>query len=446
MKCVRPTLFKSKKQKNETKRKEIFRMSQTTITLLFLTFTIISFILEKIPLGLTATICALGLTLTGVLDASTTFAQYVNSNVILCVGMFVVGQALFETGMANKIGGIVTKFARTERTLIIAIMVIVGVMSGFLSNTGTAAVLIPVVCGIADESGYSRSRLLMPLVFAAALGGNLSIIGAPGNLMGVNSLQEMGLSTSFFMYAPVGVPMLILGIIYFVFLGYRFLPDGTEAGGAAVEAQKDFSNVPKWKQVISLVVLTVVIIAMIFEEEIGISIQVSSCIGAVFLVLTGVLSEKEALQSIDLKVVLLFGGSLSLAKALDTTGAGNLIADKIVGLLGANPNPIVLLLVIFIVTCALTNFMSNTATTALMIPIAVSLANNLGADPRAVVIATVIAGSCAYATPIGMPANTMVVGLGGYKFKDYVKSGLPLILFSFAICMILLPILFPFYP
>lgn len=421
-------------------------MSQTTITLLFLTFTIISFILEKIPLGLTATICALGLTLTGVLDASTTFAQYVNSNVILCVGMFVVGQALFETGMANKIGGIVTKFARTERTLIIAIMVIVGVMSGFLSNTGTAAVLIPVVCGIADESGYSRSRLLMPLVFAAALGGNLSIIGAPGNLMGVNALQEMGLSTSFFMYAPVGVPMLILGIIYFVFLGYRFLPDGTAAGGAAVEAQKDFSNVPKWKQVISLVVLIVVIIAMIFEEEIGISIQVSSCIGAVFLVLTGVLTEKEALQSIDLKVVLLFGGSLSLAKALDTTGAGNLIADKIVGLLGANPNPIVLLLVIFIVTCALTNFMSNTATTALMIPIAVSLANNLGADPRAVVIATVIAGSCAYATPIGMPANTMVVGLGGYKFKDYVKSGLPLILFSFAICMILLPILFPFYP
>ena len=188
-------------------------MSQTTITLLFLVFTIISFILEKIPLGLTASICAIGLTLTGVVDATTTFSQYVNSNVILCVGMFVVGQALFETGMANKIGGLVTKFARTEKTLIIAIMVIVGVMSGFLSNTGTAAVLIPVVCGIADESGYSRSRLLMPLVFAAALGGNLSIIGAPGNLMGVNALQEMGLSTSFFMYAPVGVPMLLIGIL-----------------------------------------------------------------------------------------------------------------------------------------------------------------------------------------------------------------------------------------
>lgn len=421
-------------------------MSQTTITLLFLVFAIVSFILEKIPLGLTASICALGLTLTGILDVSTTFSQYVNSNVILCVGMFVVGQALFETGMANKIGGLVTRFAKTEKTLIIAIMVIAGVMSGFLSNTGTAAVLIPVVCGIADESGYSRSHLLMPLVFAAALGGNLSIIGAPGNLMGVNALQEMGIKTSFFMYAPIGIPMLLIGILYFVCFGYKLLSQNQNEAAQNLEEQKDFSNVPKWKQIISLVVLIVVIFAMIFEELIGISIQLSACLGALFLVLTGVLTEKEALNSIDLKVVLLFGGSLSLAKALDVTGAGSMIADKIVGLLGSNPNPFLLLLVIFLVTCVLTNFMSNTATTALMIPIAVSLANSLGADPRSVVIATVIAGSCAYATPIGMPANTMVVGLGGYKFKDYVKSGLPLILVSFAICMILLPILFPFYP
>lgn len=135
-----------------------------------------------------------------------------------------------------------------------------------------------------------------------------------------------------------------------------------------------------------------------------------------------------------------------MASALETTGAGEMVADKIVGLLGSNPNPIILLLTIFIVTCVLTNFMSNTATTALMVPISMALANSLGADPRAVIIATVIAGSCAYATPIGMPANTMVVGLGGYRFKDYVKAGLPLILVSFVICMILLPILFPFYP
>lgn len=419
-------------------------MNPSTITLLFLAFAIISFVLEKIPLGLTATIVAIGLNLTGVLSTAETFAGYTNSNVILCVGMFVVGQALFETGMANKIGAVVTKFAKTERMLIIAIMTIVGVMSGFLSNTGTAAVLIPVVCGIADQSGYSRSRLLMPLVFAAALGGNLSIIGAPGNLMGVNALQEMGMETSFFMYAPVGIPMLLAGIAYFAFVGYRFLPDGTR-NEEVLEVQKETNDVPQWKQVLSLVVLVVVVLAMIFEEQIGIKIQISACVGAIFLVLTGVISEKDALNAIDLKVVLLFGGSLALAEALETTGAGSLIADVIVDALGTNPNPMVLLVVIFVVGCALTNFMSNTATTALMVPIATSLAQNLGADPRSMIIATVIACSCAYATPIGMPANTMVVGLGGYKFRDYVKSGLPLIAVSFLICIVVLPILFPFY-
>ena len=421
-------------------------LSPTTITLIFLAFAVISFVLEKIPLGLTATIVALGLNLTGVLDVKTTFAGYVNSNVILCVGMFVVGQALFETGMANRIGGIVTKFAKSERMLIVAIMVIVGVMSGFLSNTGTAAVLIPVVCGIADESGYSRSRLLMPLVFAAALGGNLSIIGAPGNLMGVNALQEMGEPTSFFMYAPVGVPMLIAGILFYALVGYKFRPDGTGRTMDAVEKQKSFDDIPVWKQYVSLIVLIVCILAMIFESQIGIKLQVTACVAACFLVLTGVVTENEALKSIDLKVVLLFGGSLALASALDSTGAGTLIADTIVGALGSSPNPMILLLVIFIVGCALTNFMSNTATTALMVPIATSLATSLGADPRSMIIATVIACSCAYATPIGMPANTMVVGLGGYRFTDYVKAGLPLILISFVICMVLLPILFPFYP
>lgn len=419
-------------------------MNPTVLTLCFLGFAIVMFVLEKIPLALTATILSVGLCVTGVLSPSDAFKGYVNSNVILCVGMFVVGQALFETGMANKIGGLVTRFAKSERQLIIAIMVIVGVMSGFLSNTGTAAVLIPVVCGIADESGFSRSRLLMPLVFAAALGGNLSIIGAPGNLMGVNALQELGLPTSFFLYAPVGIPMLVAGILYFALFGYRLLPDAKATGEVA--AQRDYSDVPRWKQVMSLVVLLVVILAMIFEDQIDIKIQVSACLGAIVLVLFGVISEKAALASIDLKVVLLFGGSLALATALDTTGAGTLIADTIVHALGADPNPIVILLVIFVVGCVLTNFMSNTATTALMVPIATSLAQSLGADPRAMIIATVIACSCAYATPIGMPANTMVVGLGGYKFNDYVKSGLPLIAVSFVICMVLLPILYPFFP
>ena len=153
-------------------------MEASVITLLFLLFAVVMFVWEKIPLGVTSMVVCIGLVVTGVLDWKTAFAGFVDSNVILFVAMFIVGGALFETGMANKIGGVVTHFAKSEKQLIIAIMIITGVMSGVLSNTGTAAVLIPVVIGIAAKSGYSRSRLLMPLVFAAAMGGNLSLIGA----------------------------------------------------------------------------------------------------------------------------------------------------------------------------------------------------------------------------------------------------------------------------
>ncbi len=115
-------------------------MSPSTITLLFLAFAVVMFVFEKIPLGVTSMIVCCGLVVTGVLDVKTAFAGFIDSNVILFVAMFIVGGALFETGMANKIGGIVTKFAKSERMLIIAIMVIVGLMSGVLSNTGTAAI------------------------------------------------------------------------------------------------------------------------------------------------------------------------------------------------------------------------------------------------------------------------------------------------------------------
>lgn len=420
-------------------------MSPSTITLLFLLFAVVMFVWEKIPLGVTSMIVCIGLVVTGVLDIKSAFAGFIDNNVILFVAMFIVGGALFETGMANKIGGIVTKFVKTERMLIIAIMVIVGLMSGVLSNTGTAAVLISVVIGIAAKSGYKRSRLLMPLVFAAAMGGNLSLIGAPGNLIAQSALEEMGLGFGFFEYAIVGLPILVVGILFYATIGYRLLPDHEVKDDGAFDTDRDFDNVPAWKQWTSLIVLVLTLLAMIFEDQIGIQLNISGCIGALVLILTGVISEKDALKSIDLKTIFLFGGTLSLAAALQKTGAGEMIASTVIGALGDEPSPYILTFVVFILCCILTNFMSNTATTALMVPICLSIAQGMGADPRAVLMACVIGGSCAYATPIGMPANTMVVGAGGYRFMDYVKAGFPLIVIATVVSMIILPIAFPFF-
>lgn len=421
-------------------------MDASIITLLFLLFAIIMFVFEKIPLSVTSMIVCIGLVVTKVLTVKEAFAGFIDSNVILFVAMFIVGGALFETGMANKIGGLVTHFAKTERQLIIAIMVIVGLMSGVLSNTGTAAVLIPVVIGIASKSGFSRSRLLMPLVFAAAAGGNLSLIGAPGNLIAQSALQTKGLSFGFFEYSKVGMPLLIIAIIYFAVIGYKLLPNKIMTGSTEFDNQPNFDNVPKWKQMLSLIILILSLLGMIFEKQTGIPLSIAGCIGALALILTGVISEKSAIRSIDMKTIFLFGGTLSLASALEKTGAGKLIADVVIGSLGDNPSPFLLTFAVFMICCVLTNFMSNTATTALMVPICLSIAESMNADPRAVLMACVIGGSCAYGTPIGMPANTMVIGAGGYTFMDYVKSGVPLIVLAIILNMILLPILYPFFP
>ncbi len=422
-------------------------MEPITITLCLLVFAIIMFVWEKVPLAVTSMVVCVALVLTGVLDLKQAFAGFIDSNVILFVAMFIVGGALFETGMANKVGGVITHFAKTEKQLIFIIMVVVGVMSGFLSNTGTAAVLIPVVIGVAAKSGFTRSRLLMPLVFVAALGGNLSLIGAPGNLIAQSALQNIGSGFGFFEYAKVGLPMLVCGILYFLTIGYKFLPNNSNSSEVgSIGEQRDYSHVPRWKQILSLVVLIATILGMIFEKQTGISLTVAGCIGALVLVITGVLTEKQAYKAIDSQTIFIFGGTLALAKALEMTGAGKLVADQVIGLLGNNSSPFMLLVVVFALSVVMTNFMSNTATVALLVPVSLSIAAGMGADPRAVLMATVIGSSCAYATPIGMPANMMVLSAGGYKFVDYAKSGIPLIIVSTIVSLILLPILFPFHP
>ncbi|WP_197054822.1 SLC13 family permease [Paracoccus sp. PAMC 22219] len=401
-------------------------MSPTTITLLLLAFAIVMFIWERIPLALTAMIVCVALAITGVLTPAEAFEGFVNSNVILFVSMFIIGGALFQTGMASEIGGLVTRFARTERQLVVAIMLITGLMSGLLSNTGTAAVLIPVVIGIAARSGFARSKLLLPIVFAAAMGGNLSLIGAPGNLIAQAALEPQGLRFGFFEYGYIGLQMLLAGILFMATIGLKLLPDHRVEGEDLSTASDSHSKpeIPQWKKNMALAVLIITVVGMVFESQIGIRLHVTGAIGAIALILFGVITEKQAYQSIDARTIFLFGGILSLATAMETTGAGTAVANAVLGLLGPDTPMFLIMLTIFLIAVALTNFMSNTATTALLVPIGLSISTTIGADPRAVLMAIVIGGSLAYATPIGMPANVMVLGPGGLHLQRLRQSGL----------------------
>ena len=165
--------------------------------------------------------------------------------------------------------------------------------------------------------------------------------------------------------------------------------------------------------------------------------------GVTAILLTGCVNAKDAYASVEWSILVIIFGMLALGQAMDSTGASLLIAENMTGLVGhfapAHLQNIVMLVLIYLITSTFTEFLSNNAAVALMVPIALGIAAHLGIDPRPFVVASCIAASASFATPIGYQTNTYVYGVGGYRFFDFTKIGLPLNLICFAVTVTIVP-------
>lgn len=417
--------------------------------LLLLLVVAVLFITEKIPLAVTSIFAAVACWLLGLVDITEVFIGMSDSTVVLFGGMFIVGAAMFYTGLAQDIGGHIVKlFGTGEIKLMIGIMIIAAIMSAFLSNTGTTACLIPVVIGICKEAHIPVSREMMPLAFAAGLGGTITLIGTPPNIIANVALKAAGMADlqfSFFEYAWIGVPITIAGILYMIFIGRHLLPDRevTDFNVDNVEQEFEANETTKTKKIICGIIMLGVILAMATSI---VPLEIAAVVGALLCVVTGCLSEKQAYASIDWVTIFLFAGMIPMATAMNTSGAGKLIAEYTVNAMGGNPSPYLITAVLFVLAVVLTQFMSNTASKALLCPVGIALASQVGASPRAVLMAILIASSCAFATPVGTPPNTLVLGPGKYTFMDYVKCGSGLVVVCLIVSVIVIPIVWPFFP
>ena len=427
----------------------IFMMDPAVKCLLLLLVVAVLFITEKIPLAVTSIFAAVACWLLGLVDITEVFIGMSDSTVVLFGGMFIVGAAMFYTGLAQDIGGHIVKlFGTGEIKLMIGIMIIAAIMSAFLSNTGTTACLIPVVIGICKEAHIPVSREMMPLAFAAGLGGTITLIGTPPNIIANVALKAAGMADlqfSFFEYAWIGVPITIAGILYMIFIGRHLLPDRevTDFNVDNVEQEFEANETTKTKKIICGVIMLGVILAMATSI---VPLEIAAVVGALLCVVTGCLSEKQAYASIDWVTIFLFAGMIPMATAMNTSGAGKLIAEYTVNAMGGNPSPYLITAVLFVLAVVLTQFMSNTASKALLCPVGIALASQVGASPRAVLMAILIASSCAFATPVGTPPNTLVLGPGKYTFMDYVKCGSGLVVVCLIVSVIVIPIVWPFFP
>ena len=407
------------------------------------------FVTELLPLAVTSMAGCIAVGLLGLIPIKTVFSGLSNSTVVLFAGMFVVGAAMFHTGVAQKIGEQIVKVTGTAENSVMAGGMTAGaVMSAFLSNTSTAASLLPVIQGICSAAKISPQRQLMPMAFGCGMGGIITLVGTPPNILASGALENVGMTGfGFFEFAWIGIPITVAGILYMILIGKRFLPAGSEIGELDEESKKEAaaSSTDSTHQIIVLVTFAIAVVMMAKFTKV-IPMQVTAIMAALILVITKCLTEKQAYAGIDWVTIFLFAGMMPVSTAMDKTGAGKLIADAAVGLMGGSPSPLVVTAILFILSCGLTQFMSNTASAALLCPIGISIAQNIGADPHAVLMAIAVAASCAFATPVGTPPNTLVLGPGGYKFFDYVKAGVPLVLVSFVVSLIVIPIVWPFFP
>ena len=285
--------------------------------------------------------------------------------------------------------------------------------------------------------------LLMALAVAANVGGTITMIGTPPNILMSATLSASGLQPfGFFEFAWIGIPLSIAGVIYMLTIGRRLCPHGhidSNLSDLTSDLPKDTR-----KMAICAIILILVVVAMALSKTINVPMQTAAIIGALACVITGCLSEKQAYGGIDWTTIFLFAGMLPLAEAMDKTGAGAMIANGVVGIIGSNASPLIIVMALFLLSCGLTQFMSNTAAAALLAPIGISIAQSIGVSPFPVLMAIGIAASCAFTTPVATPPNTLILGPGKFHFMDYVKFGLPLVLVSMIVCTVIIPLVWPF--
>ena len=397
-------------------------MTPLEITLLILVLTIVAFITGKIPFSVISAGIMLSLIMTGVMEPAEAFSGFINTNVVMFVAMFVIGAGLTKTSLIDKAEQLVVRYKDNPKMLIFLACIASSLLASITSATAMACANIATSMTFL---GQGASNITWIDIMAKA--------GAPNELY-------------IWDFTIARIPLLVVSILYMTFVGYKLMPDidnNTFVDGG--HTGRKSAKLSPIKEKIAIIIIVVTILAMLFESVIGIPMYIVACIGAVLLVLSGILNEKEALDSIHQPTIFLFAGVLTLSEAIKITGAGDVVADWMISLIGNTTNPYLIMAVFFLIPFLLTQIMSNLATLTIFIPLVVSACMKIGIDPRAAVVGVLTASCISIMTPMAAPCQIMIIEPGGYTLKDYLKCGTPLAVILAIMTIFLMPLMFPFY-
>ena len=408
----------------------------------------VSFIINKIPSGLTAVIAALVMTATGIITPSEFVSSFGTDTVIMVASCIILGNAMFETGAANTVGEfLISRSSKTENRLLMVLILVSGILSAFLSNTAVVAMFIPLLAATSAKSGgaITQKDTYMAVGIASVVGGVCTLAGSTPQMVaqGILTASDGVRTLTFWELGKIGVPMLVLLVLYYAIIGEPiqrriFRDDGHKLTEAEVFHHVDK---PKSKQIIMLVLLIACVIG--FSTGILTLGLVAACAAAICMI-TGCISFERAFETMDWNTVMMLAGATAISAGLNNSGLIHFAAGGITQAFGGDSaSPVILLSVILVLCSVLSNFMSNTASTAALVPLSISVAQGLSVDPIPFVIAVIIGSNLAFSTPISTPPITMTM-TAGYRFKDYTIVGGLFNLLSLIVACILIPILYPF--
>lgn len=425
-------------------------MSPLVITMLILLFAFIALLSGKLSYGVVgATIISL-LIITGVLDVSEALAGFSNTNVAIMLCMMVLSGALMKTSLVERIVGLVRNVGHSERALIAGFGLIAAAMSQFMNAFVAVACLLPLITGLCQQLNIKRTKVIYPVMVIALTWIFLFPVG-----MGASTIAQMnGYLESFgsefrfnMMDMTIGrLPGVILNTLFCIFILPRVCPDKP-----SVEFRDDLgrevakSTLSKPQEILCYIIAVVMVVLMILAGTIGIQVYTVAIVGASALTLFGILSEKEAFQSINFGMVFFFAAILPLSTALTKTGASDVIADAIITILGGSTNPWLISTVFVLVCFVATQFLSNTGCVQVFTPLALMACVQLNMNPVGI-MSLVNIGCCAsYLTPMANPGIPLTMSAGGYSLKDCIKIGILPGLLICAIGVVWCSLFFPAY-
>jgi len=435
------------------------KVATSTVTIIILLIGLIFWATELFPIGITAVLICIALVITKTVTLSMAFGGFASDLTLMIVGMMIVGQALFKTKVAKLLGlWVINKVGNRPIAVMAAILTVCTILSGFVSNTACMAMFGPVIAAIAVSSNgtISGKFMHMPLSWAANAGGVLTLVGSTPQLVAQAVMVKSGVEGfTIFGFTPIGAVLSIVTILYSCTIGYKMskrlfvgkvLDDYIAAEQAEVGdtcSDKGIEEKITTKGWIAIGTMLLMVVLFCTTTIHNYSVGLVAIIGAAIIVVTGCMTDKEAYQSVDWGTIMIMGGAMGLATAMDKTGAGKIIADTVLGWLGSSATPYTLFVAITVLATIQTQVMSCTGTAAILTPIALFMAKSMGIDPHAIVVGIIMGSNLAMMTPIGSVPSSMAAGTGKYSFMDFVKLGTPLTIILLILTILVTPIFFP---